>query len=378
MRILYFIPLLSTKGGQERTLIDKANWMVEKGHEVLFVTYANDGPSAYSLNEKVKHIDFACPYFHIYQSSFFCRFHAALKLKRLFRHKMKETIDVFQPDAIVVAFPLTEFFLDDLIKVVGRIPVIIESHLAYGYEAIERGFTEKILDVFFPPQRAIKKSDLLVALTERDAKIWRNHHHRVCVIPNPVTYYPVPLPHMEKIDGRIICVGRISPQKRFDRMVDAFALIADKYPKWRIDIYGSGDEQGLFMLNQQINKNGLEGRVIIYPPVSNIYAEYQRSQFLVVSSDFEGFGLVLVEAMACGIPVVATDCPSGPSEIIDDGKTGLLTKMDVKDLADKLEWMIIHEEERKIMGARAYEAVAKYRKELIIPKWEKAYQSVIV
>ena len=377
MRLLYFIPLLSTKGGQERTLIDKANWLAEHGHEVLFVTYANDGPLAYSLNEKVKHIDFACPFFHIYQSSFFCRFHAALKLKRIFRQKMKETITTFQPDAIVVAFPLTEFFLDDLIRIVGRTPVIVESHLAYGYEAIERGYTEKILDVFFPPQRAVRKSDLLVALTERDAKIWRKHHHRVCVIPNPITYYPVPLPNVEKIDGRIICVGRISPQKRFDRMVDAFALIADKYPKWRIDIYGGGEEQGLFLLNQQIRARGLEGRVIVYPPVNDIYVEYQRSQFLVLSSDFEGFGLVIVEAMACGIPVIATDCPSGPSEIIDDGKTGLLAKMDVKDLADKMEWMITHEEERKNMGAQAYEAVARYRKDIIIPEWEKAYMSVI-
>ena len=377
MRLLYFIPLLSTKGGQERTLIDKANWLAEHCHEVLFVTYANDGSVAYWLHDKVKHIDFACPFFHIYQSSFFCRFHAALKLKRIFRQKMKETITTFQPDAIVVAFPLTEFFLDDLIKVVGRTPVIVESHLAYGYEAIKRGFTEKILDVFFSPQRAINKSDLLVALTERDAKIWRRHHHRVWVIPNPVTYYPVPLPHVEKKDGRIICVGRISPQKRFDRMVDAFALIAEKYPKWHIDIYGAGEEQGLFLLNQQIRARGLEGRVIVYPPVNDIYAEYQRSQFLVVSSDFEGFGLVIVEAMACGIPVVATDCPSGPSEIIDDGKTGLLAKMDVKDLAEKIEWMITHEEERKNMGAQAYEAAAKYKKELIIPELEKAYMSVI-
>lgn len=378
MRLLYFIPLLSTKGGQERTLIDKANWLLENGHEVLFVTYANDGPLSYSCDQKIKHVDIACPFFRIYQLSFFNRFYAAHKLKRTFRQRMEKEIAVFQPDVIVVPIPLTEFFLDDLIKIVGRTPLVVESHLAYGYEPVKRGYTEKLFDLVYPPQNAIRKSNLLVALTEGDAKIWRNIHPRVCVIPNPLTNYPASLPCVDKNEGRIICVGRISPQKRFDRVVNAFALIADKFPNWHIDIYGSGEEKGLSLLNQQIEDNGLKGRVTIYPPVNDIYAEYQRSQFLVLSSDFEGFGLVIAEAMACGVPVVATDCPFGPSEIIDDGKTGLLAKMDVKDLADKMEWMMTHDKERESMGVQAYEAVARYRKELVIPKWEKAYMSVIV
>ena len=81
--------------------------------------------------------------------------------------------------------------------------------------------------------------------------------------------------------------------------------------------------------------------------------------------------------MACGIPVVATDCPFGPSEIIEDGETGLLAKMDAKDLADKMEWMMTHDSERKIMGIKAHQAAAKYRKEVIMPKWEEIYKSVI-
>ena len=377
MRILYFIPLLSTKGGQERTLVDKANWLVEKSHDALFVTFANDGPLAYSLNRKIKHVDLDCPFFHIYRCPFSLRFFAALKLKRIFRYKMKEVISAFQPDIIVVAVPLTEFFLNDLVKISGNIPIVVESHLACGYEAVTRGFTEKVLDLFYSPQKAIRKTDLLVALTEEDAKKWRKFHHRVCVIPNPLTNFLAPLPCIEKSEGRILCVGRLSPQKRYDRMVNAFAMIADKFRNWHVDIYGGGQEQGTSILNNLICAKGLNGRVRIFPPVGDIYSEYLRSQFLVLSSDFEGFGLVIIEAMACGIPVVATDCPFGPSEIIDDGKTGLLSKMDEKDLAEKMEWMITHEEERKRMGALAYEASAKYKKDLIIPQWEKAYMSVI-
>lgn len=377
MRLIYFIPLLSTKGGQERTLVDKANWLAEKCHDILFVTYANDGPLAYSLDSKIKHVDLVCPFFQIYRRPFLLRFFAALNLKRIFRHKMKDTISAFQPDIIVVAIPFTEFFLNDLVKISGNIPIVVESHLACGFEALTRGFTEKVLDLFYSPQKAIRKTDLLVALTEEDAKKWREFHHRICVIPNPLTNFLAPLPRIEKSENRILCVGRLSPQKRYDRMVNAFAMIADKYPDWHVDIYGGGQEQGAFILNKLICSKGLNGRIHIFPPVDDIYSEYLRSQFLVLSSDFEGFGLVIIEAMACGIPVVATDCPSGPSEIIDDGKTGLLAKMDDMDLAEKIEWMMTHKEERRRMGALAYEASAKYKKDLIIPQWEKAYMSVI-
>jgi glycosyltransferase involved in cell wall biosynthesis len=133
----------------------------------------------------------------------------------------------------------------------------------------------------------------------------------------------------------------------------------------------------LRQLQQHIEARGLGNRFVIHQPVDDIYSEYQRSQFLVLSSDFEGFGLVIIEAMACGLPVVATDCPYGPSDIIDDGKTGLLSQMNVKDLAEKIEWMITHEKERMEMGLRAHEASARYQLERVMPQWLAAYQSVI-
>lgn len=377
MNLLYFLPILSTKGGQERTLIDKANYLVSQGHEVMFVTFENDGSIAYPIDKRVLHEDLNCRHYIIYRKSFLTRFVTAWQMKRKFRERMKELIDGFRPDVIVATIPLTEFFLPDLMRVAANVPVVIESHLARGFEAIKIGATERWLYKLFPLDWAIAKARTLIALTEGDAAQWRKINCNVQIVPNPVTDYPECLPDVVKDEKRIIAVGRFSPQKRFDRLVDAFAMIADKYPGWYIEIFGGSTADGRESLMRYVSSKELKGRVHILPPTSDIYAEYQSSQFFVLSSDFEGFGLVLIEAMACSVPCVSTDCPFGPSEIIEDGKTGLLSKMDAKDLAEKMEWMITHEEERKAMGIAARKAAARYRKEIVMPQWEKAYLSVI-
>lgn len=288
---------------------------------------------------------------------------------------MQKIVASFCPNVIVIPIPNTENFLHDVFAVAKDVPIVIESHLAYGHEVIKRGLTEKWFYYVNNPLRAIRRASLLIALTEGDASYWRQYIKNVRVVPNPVTYYhpDISLTTIHTPPFRIICVGRLSAQKRFDRMIDAFSLIADKYPEWHVDVFGSGELQE--NIQQMIAENGLSHRIHLMPPTHDIYSEYQRSQFFVLSSDFEGFGLVIIEAMSCGIPVVATDCPYGPSEIIDDGKTGLLSKMDVQDLADKMEWMITHDAERWQMGLNAHQAAARYKMDVVMPEWEKAYQN---
>jgi glycosyltransferase involved in cell wall biosynthesis len=109
----------------------------------------------------------------------------------------------------------------------------------------------------------------------------------------------------------------------------------------------------------------------------DVYSEYLKSQFFVLSSDSEGFGLVLIEAMSCGIPVVSTNCPYGPAEIVEDGVTGLLTKLAPDDMAEKMEWMINHAEQRNEMGLKARETVKRYQAETVMTEWEQAYLSVL-
>lgn len=374
MRLLYLTPLLSTFGGQERTLTDKANWLVAQGHEVQFVTYEHEGPLVYTLDRRVRHTDIHCHFFSLYRYPVWQRFFKALQLKRLFRQRFQEVMATARPDVIVVPIPNTENFLCDIMKVARQTPVVIESHLARGHQVIRRGLTERWLYLLFNPLRAIGRSRLLIALTEGDASCWQPIANNIRVVPNPLTCYP---DEVGRKDGqrRIICTARFAPQKRLDRLIDAFARIADRYPQWCVDIFGDGELHEL--LQRQIDGYRLQERIRLQAPTHDIYQEYQHSDLFVLSSDFEGFGLVIIEAMACALPVVVTDCPYGPSEIVEDGQTGFLVSMSVDSLASKLDWMLAHDEERRSMGQKARQAAVRYRQEHIMPQWEAAYLSVL-
>lgn len=374
MKLIYVVRSLHPVGGIERTLTDKANWLVSHGHEVLFVMYKQGGDKvAFHLDSRVQLVDLKCSIYSLFKYPLYTRLFKYFSLSRMFQERFREVINVFKPDTISVAIPNAEEFVWEVVRVARNMRVVIESHVAYEYLSYGRSKTDYFLYLFHSPSKAILNSNALIVLTNGDADTWKQKGVQdVLVVPNPVSFYVDNVDNVEKDEKRIISVGRLVSQKRFDRLIDAFALIANHYPGWHIDIFGEGNLRPV--LEQQVMEKKLLGRINIHDYTFDVMSEYLRSQFMVLSSDYEGFGLVIVEAMACGLPVISTDCPHGPSEIIDNGVTGWLTRLDVKGLADRMEWMITHQEERQMMGVKAHEAVAAYRKEVIMKKWESAYK----
>lgn len=381
MKLLIIHRSFALVGGAERVIIDKANYLSQEGHQLMLVSYEQGKhPLPYELDANVQYEDLDCRFFTLSKYSVFERMYHFFKLKRKFKRELYNVINTFNPDVVVLASDWQKL-INSVVDSAGTIPVIAEFHNAYDYIMRKVGVSENSIKKYtsrwysMRTLKGLRRCAKMVVLTESDAHCWRQYFDNVCVIPNPVTIYPDVVDDIPKDKGRIIFVGRFNYEKRIDRLITAFSRIADRYLVWHVDIFGEGNEkQNLLLL---IKKMNLENRVIIHEPTREIYAEYKRSEMLVLCSEHEARPLVLVEAMSCGIPCVSLDCPYGPREIITDGVTGLLAlDGDIEDLARKIEWMIVHEDERKKMGRNAREDAAKYKMSVIMQDWEKLYLGV--
>lgn len=378
MRIMIIHRSYALVGGAERVITDKANYLAKLGHLLMLVSYEQGAhPLPYELHQSVQYQDLDCRFFTLSKYSALMHLYHFFRLKKKFRISLQSVSKVFMPDVVVLASDW-QTLIGSVVDAVSPVPVIAEFHNTYDYVMRKVGTSEGWVKthltqlLFRHTIRNLGRCARLVVLTESDARGWRRHFNNVTVIPNPVTLYPDVIDDVPKDLGRIIFVGRFNHEKRVDRLITAFSMMADKYPGWHVDIFGDGNEKD--KLIHLIREKMMEERIIIHEPTKAIYDEYKRSEMLVLCSEHEASPLVLVEAMACGVPCVSLDCPNGPREIIQDGKTGLLARNgDVVDLSAKIEWMITHESDRLEMGRNARIYAATRKPSVVMKEWEKLY-----
>ena len=256
---------------------------------------------------------------------------------------------------------------------------IAEAHLARKYVRDLHLFQQKnilyrILGrvLTFRLNQTIKKLDAFVVLTQNDANNWKRIRE-ASVIPNSLPFYPLQTSNC--LSKEIISIGRLENQKGYDLLLKAWKIVTQKHPEWIIRVFGIGTLYEKF--NKEILENELSETFIIEKPVQNIVDKYIDSSFYVMSSRYEGFGMVLIEAMACGLPVISFDCPDGPSDIISDNEDGLLVKNgSIEELAKKICILIENDDIRKKMGLAARKNVKRYMPNTVMQKWITLFESL--
>ena len=372
MKILYVTDALAIWAGTERIIVDKANYLAEQyGYSVHIVT-ANQGehPVAYPLHPSVIHQDFGIRFHLQYQYGGIKRFIKSRQMNRLYKERLGAYIQSFQPDLIISVF---ENYNRYIFKRKGNIPLIYESHMSCQVKQFSsNSIIEHVRDYIY--KRWLKKADVIIALTDGDAVEWEKINSHVCVIPDMVSLNPTPT-YSDCEAKSVIFVGRFSKQKDMRSLLKIWELVYQRHPDWQLHMYaGYGDEDK--KMKSHIEEMG-KG-IVFHEPTSDIFNKYKESSMLLLTSIFEPFGLVMPEAMSCGLPVVAFDCPYGPSLIIEDGKDGFLIKnRDIHAFADKVCQLIEDAPLRKAMGLRAITSSQRFSADKIMPMWKRLFEELV-
>ena len=376
--ILYIYAEITIKGGTDKVLVEKANYLVQHGYKVTIVTESQMGrPFSFALDPTVKHIDMGLDFNKQYRQGPLKRVCTYFNLMRTYKHRLKQVLQEEEPDVVITTLGRSIDFLADLKIGCAKIAEAhtTKSHLRSLHLMEEKGGLYKYVARYLRNKmcRNVSKLDALVVLTRQDAKDWKEAK-RVVVIPNAVPISPTTRSTLS--NKKVIMVGRYNDAKGYDYLIPAWELVHHKHPDWILDVYGSGELHDQVVL--WIKERNLQDTIIMHEPVDNIMEKYLESSICVLCSRYEGFSLVILEGMACGVPFVSFDCPHGPRNIIRNGDDGLLVEyQNPQALADGICLLIEDEGLRRLLGAKAIENIKRFSKESVMKQWKELFNSLI-
>lgn len=357
MKLIYITNGINGAGGLERVLSVKASYFADQyGYDVtiLVLNNAHQNPF-YEFSSKIKFISIDVK--------------GLSRYFKAYKKEIQKVISSIKPDVISVCDDgLKGFFLPSIIKTNAK--WIYERHVSKLTESRDTdGFLKKtftkvkwgLMEIF------AKKFNRFIVLTEGNKKEWPSLKNME-VISNPLSFYPEESSALYK--KTVICVGKISYQKGQDLLLKAWEQVHSKYPDWQLHLYG---KENLTVLDT----NHLTNNVHYFHPAKDIEQKYLQSSVYVMSSRFEGFGMVLIEAMACGLPCVSFDCDYGPSDIIEDNVDGFIVdKEDIRTMAEKIMILIEDSDLRKRFGRNAKSNVERYKPEAIAKQWDTLFKNL--
>lgn len=358
MKIAYCIDSLQSSGGTERVLTTKVNWLcLQPEIEVYILTLQESETPFFSLDEKVNRITLSAANYQ--------------KDLELTLYEIRPDITIAVAGKACTLLPQMKDGSKKILEFHYTKNFLVNFVSTLHYIRFRQLHLLKMKWMQWRLAQLAKRYDLFVGLTARDVTLWGN--------PKNMTYVYNPLSFRSKqkstcTNHKIIAVGSFTPVKGMDQLIKAFAMIASKYPDWSVDIYGSGQEKGY--LEELIAKYNLQNQVFLFAPVDHISEKLVEASIYAFPSRSDGFGLVITEAMECGLPIVAMDCPCGPREIVTPDTGIVVPDRDIKAFALALEELITDETKRKEMGMISREEVARFYPENIMPQWIEIFNHV--
>lgn len=376
MTIIFCIHSLYNPGGMERVLLNKVRWLTEHQERgpfrITVVTTDQKGrPTFYPFPEGVEFIDLGVNYSDDNGKNFLVKTLGYLRRRRRHRKLLTELLMERRPDVTDCFYPGECSFVPGIADGSRKVLELHQSklfHLQYN-----RGGLMGLADKWRArtDDKLVRRFDRFVVLTEEDARMWGDIP-TMRVIPNAAVLENVPCSALSA--KRVIAVGRLDYQKSFDRLIGAWKIVHSMAPDWRLDIFGQGEWRE--MLQEMIDSAGLGECCALNAPTTEIVREYAASSMIVMSSHYEGFPMVLIEGMACGLPAVSFDYKCGPGDIIRDGVDGYIAEDgNIDDLAQGMLMLIKDDDLRRRMGLAAREVTQRFSLDSVMEKWMEVYNA---
>lgn len=376
MKLIYCTHSTYNPGGMERVLLNKVTYLSQLlGWEVAVVTTdQHQRPPFYPFPEKVRMTDLEINYSEDNEKGAWKKITGYLCKRKEHKRKLTALLLKEKPDIVVSLYPSESSFIPDIKDGSKK---VLELHyckffrLQYGRKGL-LGWIDKLRTR--QDEQIVRRFDKFVVLTNEDRRYWGDLPN-IEVIPNAAMH--VSDAYSDVMNKRMIAVGRLDYQKGFDRLIQAWELVqhSGKFTDWKLDIYGQGEWQE--MLQQMIDNAELQNTVCLNRPTKQIGEEYVKSDMLVMSSNYEGFPMVMIEAMACGLPVVSFDYKCGPKDIIQSGINGLLVPNgDIQALADAMMKVMEDEAYRKMLSLNARKVVDTYSEQAVMAQWIRLFTSI--
>ena len=374
MKLILCIHSTYNPGGMERVLLNKVRYLVEeKGWDVAVVTTDQHGrPSFYPFPEGVRMIDLGVNYSDDNGRPFMQKLLGYLRRRQVHKKRLKALLEEERPDIVDCFYPGECSFVPSLKDGSKKVMELHQSklfHHQYNRSGL-MGLADKVRAHM--DERLVRRFDRFVVLTQEDMEMWGDMPG-IRVIPNAANF--IADKYSDCSAKRVIAVGRLDYQKSFDRLIQVWEKVHLQMPQWRLDIFGQGEWQE--MLQRMIDERGLQEVVKLNVPTKNIGKEYSESSMLVMSSHYEGFPMVMIEAMACGLPAVCFDFKCGPRDIVSEGENGLIVPDgDIDGMAEAMVRLMKDDDLRKRMGENAKKVVEKYSEDRVMGLWVNLYEEI--